>query len=860
MIVLTEGYYPPPCEPRVVAAHDAPDAPGPRCVSVPADWCRGEWRWEWEWECKCERDCDVVRPDWDVERVGGLRYSDPSTTVAFESTVPSDSPLISALRDDARRAGVLGSLRPTQIGSTTAFPSYTLSEDSTVLSFPPLGKSIPLTVEKKEKEPPRRINPFMSLFGSASTTPAPSLRGTLSPERPLSPSPGGGSGVSSPRPSIVSLERVDSNASDALDGYAVTAYTISKPVRFTEVHKSLVKAVRSAVRTELDGLPDRILDKVLRFVLSSVCPVSGSAADQALLKSHHSLGPADSEGVPLDFSDPTVCGERLQDFIEAVYDDLVTYHRQASPSRKRKEGEDGDDDDKDAGEGTERVEALICRLLYNRIFSPLQSDDARHDEALSSRIAALNVLDLSLDHLGLITRPADEDEPGRIARGLGVLVEEIGEGEFGNDHLTAELQKLSTYSCLTPKQKADVLVHSHKLAVQGLAKLPPVMLRPEGEPYIPEKEDTLPRIVEQSEPSDRRVSLEDSPTLDASISTVVPETKSTSGADLILPLIIYAVVKANPAQLASQLMYLQRYRSAICLEGEASYAIVNLTAVVEFIEHVQLSELGLPDSQVISVEDLSPIGLTYLDTADAESIMSASSRLRGRVFQVGELAGSAAGSANKVITGVVDSLSSLRGYISEPTTRPRGSSGFSLASVTASVANIAAAATAARTRSRASSQGEYHDRELVQVASRPSSIKPGMYSDESEQEAEDEARSIRSVGSARDATKDKDKETPLGGRLTQMGFKASTPVEKDKGFFGFARQGRRSSTLTLGAIGRSPSGDVALATPTLPDSVSERFMTCQAGDIRMSEVSTLLAEYRRLVAEVERLQGERERG
>jgi hypothetical protein len=40
-------------------------------------------------------------------------------------------------------------------------------------------------------------------------------------------------------------------------------------------------------------------------------------------------------------------------------------------------------------------------------------------------------------------------------------------------------------------------------------------------------------------------------------------------------------------------MYLRRYRSAICLSGEASYAIVNLTAVVEFLEHVGLAELGL---------------------------------------------------------------------------------------------------------------------------------------------------------------------------------------------------------------------------------------------------------------------------
>jgi hypothetical protein len=81
-----------------------------------------------------------------------------------------------------------------------------------------------------------------------------------------------------------------------------------------------------------------------------------------------------------------------------------------------------------------------------------------------------------------------------------------------------------------------------------------------------------------------------SPTPPANQSSQKP---STSGADLILPIIIYAVVKSNPAQLASHLMYLRRYRSAICLTGEASYAIVNLTAVIEFLEHVDMVELGL---------------------------------------------------------------------------------------------------------------------------------------------------------------------------------------------------------------------------------------------------------------------------
>lgn len=253
----------------------------------------------------------------------------------------------------------------------------------------------------------------------------------------------------------------------------------------------------------------------------------------------------------------------------------------------------------------------------------------------------------------------------------------------------------------------------------------------------------------------------------------------SSGADLILPIIIYAVVKANPPQLASQLMYLRRYRSAICLTGEASYAMVNLTAVVEFLEHVALSELGLggESDKVMSIADLTPIGLEYLDEsgADAQSIASASSRLRGRVFQVGEMAGNAAGSANKVITGVIDSSwSAVRGLISvnaapadgaeasgeekggeadasgtRPSLRARQPSTFSLANVTASVASIAAAAAAstAAARSRANSRAVQPDQpqytwqgnqEMIDV-SRPQSIREkAEYPSDSDSESDGE--------------------------------------------------------------------------------------------------------------------------
>jgi hypothetical protein len=439
-----------------------------------------------------------------------------------------------------------------------------------------------------------------------------------------------------------------------------------------------------------------------------------------------------------------------------------------------------------------------------------------------------------------------------------------------------------------------------QLTTDGLEDLPPIELRPEGEPYVapPPDEDQEMESMEDEEEKAEDKEEEGGETDSPGVITEEPEPqqkRSTSGADLILPLMIYAVVKANPPQLASQLMYLRRYRSAICLVGEASYAIVNLTAVVEFLEHVHLSELGLGDSdRVMSVEDLTPIGLPFLDDGtDAASIASASSRLRGRVFQVSEMAGSAAGSANKVITGVVDSSwSALRGIINSssgtpqvtasppdealspaspalalpvprPGGRPRQSSTFSLASVTASVANIAAAAStaAARTRSRASSHADWPNQEMVEVAPRPESLRGDR--DRDIYAAESDAETEHGDDDEDTAKFDKDKES-IGGRLAQQFGRltpapevAGTSVEKPGLFATLTRAPRRHATANAAVNVPSISTSTATAV-TLREEPLERFMTCETGDLRVSEVGALLRDYRRLAGVVARLQ-ERER-
>ena len=187
----------------------------------------------------------------------------------------------------------------------------------------------------------------------------------------------------------------------ALEGFHVTAYTVSKPLRYAEIHKALAKALRACVRDELSKLPENVVDRVLKLVTAGLCPTLTAGTSKDLLRSQGSI--IDSDGsVIFDFADPTSTGERLQDFIEGVYDELITYYRteaslvlgDRSGLRERASGtapwglraqslemlsEDektegieetkGHQEDRaesHASEGTERVEALICTLLYNR--------------------------------------------------------------------------------------------------------------------------------------------------------------------------------------------------------------------------------------------------------------------------------------------------------------------------------------------------------------------------------------------------------------------------------------------------------------------------------------------------------------
>ena len=393
------------------------------------------------------------------------------------------------------------------------------------------------------------------------------------------------------------------------------------------------------------------------------------------------------------------------------------------------------------------------QLVVGKLFLAICSSHSKHISGTGADLAdgSNELPPVALRPEGEVYQAPLDDETPRVEQGdafsdsLGLSrAHSATSSSSAAPSADARPTELADLSSAGKKTESDATPH----ALQGKepSTVPDLVLTPDDGPSEYQIEQAMSESV-------HNVSEQAAPSTVPSPKKAKPSKPQNSGADLILPIIIYAVVRANPPQLASHLMYLRRYRSAICLTGEVSYAMVDVTAVVEFLEHVDLAELGLggDSDKVMSIADLSPIGLDYLDegNADAQSIASASSRLRGRVFQVGEMAGSAAGSANKVITGVLDSSwTAMRGLISSPPnaanngvvpvqprpTRARQASTFSLAST---VASIAAAATTAAQRSRAGSRASemvvsqhpgngqqwQGNQELMEVASRPESIR-----------------------------------------------------------------------------------------------------------------------------------------
>ncbi|KAJ2384962.1 hypothetical protein GGI23_006813, partial [Coemansia sp. RSA 2559] len=170
----------------------------------------------------------------------------------------------------------------------------------------------------------------------------------------------------------------------------------------------------------------------------------------------------------------------------------------------------------------ECVEKLVTEALYLQIFSPVQPgcDDRAQDEQFASKVAALNVADIALEHLGLPVLPETRGELLRICVETGRLLDRMN-------------------AVRSPAEKLKLVVDAHKGVVDRMQRLNQRLHAMEM------------RKKQQQQQQDAQ---EEDDASDAKAEGAENAGKpNVLAADSILPLLIYSVVKANPSKFVSNL-------------------------------------------------------------------------------------------------------------------------------------------------------------------------------------------------------------------------------------------------------------------------------------------------------------------
>ncbi|KIW08458.1 uncharacterized protein PV09_01361 [Verruconis gallopava] len=180
----------------------------------------------------------------------------------------------------------------------------------------------------------------------------------------------------------------------------------------------------------------------------------------------------------------------------------------------------------------ETVERTVVEKVYSRIYRHRSTDDEERDHKLRSRIAALSLVGIGLKELLSGANEIPDDMRQKT----------VEEQDRIRNLLAGARQNIQNMDTeRSPLGKLQHLALAHKSIVETLSQLFP----------------------------------------------------STSSADEILPTLIYALMTMEPASVnvVSNLKFIQRFRAASKVDGEAAYCLVNLEAATAFLETVDLASL-----------------------------------------------------------------------------------------------------------------------------------------------------------------------------------------------------------------------------------------------------------------------------
>ncbi|KAN0059916.1 hypothetical protein ACQY0O_007888 [Thecaphora frezii] len=456
---------------------------------------------------------------------------------------------------------------------------------------------------------------------------------------------------------------------------AISVWVVDRVVRRSSVLRAVGKVMTARISERLRrvGIDDSAIEVVCSFAAMFVPPVvqtsgghlpgaeasggaSGHAATAASSSSSSSSSWNAASSAPIRsptstgsvygvlasapyLVEPDEMSENFQDFFASLRSQLESVeHERADRARRRSQLQHSSGatlhEQQAAMDRTDEllevVESVVTAEVYDRIFCPSTSKDGYHDDALASRIAALNVLGLSLSHLGLHVSATTDGGDGGGKDGspsdaaaatskLDAVVKACGE----------ELQKLQSPARRSPKAKLEVLVAAHRIVVEGLAGLPEIRLKDDDNddasgdkgaagnstPAALDGGDVKDGQQDASRPEPNEAPIADNgvesaaaapPRTDEATAQPMQEKKPkrSTSADLILPILIFSIVASNPPRLASNLFYIQRFRAESLVRGETSYCLVNIQAAVAFLENVDVKDLGLDASRVTGFDPI----------------------------------------------------------------------------------------------------------------------------------------------------------------------------------------------------------------------------------------------------------------
>lgn len=177
----------------------------------------------------------------------------------------------------------------------------------------------------------------------------------------------------------------------------------------------------------------------------------------------------------------------------------------------------------------EAVEKRVCERVYNQIWRHKSTLDEVRDEKLRSRTAALALVGIGLEDLGIRLDKTTSDTEETIDAQVDGWISKARDG----------LLKMNDSKF--PLGKLQHLAAAHKSIVDLLTNLH----------------------------------------------------QSSSSADEILPTLIYTLITTPPEgiNVISNLHFTQRFRAASKIDGEMAYCLTNLEAAISFLETVDLASL-----------------------------------------------------------------------------------------------------------------------------------------------------------------------------------------------------------------------------------------------------------------------------